>query len=82
MIAGPSEVLVMADASANPDWVAADLLAQAEHDVSEQSILVTDDAGMADAVAAAVERQLSVLPREAIARESWRISARFSLFPI
>jgi histidinol dehydrogenase len=71
MIAGPSEVLVMADASANPDWVAADLLAQAEHDVSAQSILITDDVALADAVEQAVERQLRTLPREAIARESW-----------
>lgn len=71
MIAGPSEVLIMADSDANPDWVAADLLAQAEHDPAAQSILVTDDAGLADAVAEAVERQLATLPRAAIARASW-----------
>jgi histidinol dehydrogenase len=71
MIAGPSEVLVVADAAANPDWVAADLLAQAEHDTSAQAILVTDDPPLADAVEAAVERQLSTLPRADIARASW-----------
>ncbi len=70
-IAGPSEVLVIADASANPEWIAADLLAQAEHDASAQSILITDDAALADRVAAAVERQLKLLSRESIAAESW-----------
>ncbi|MDP2356044.1 MAG: histidinol dehydrogenase [Beijerinckiaceae bacterium] len=72
MIAGPSEVLVIADATANPDWIAADLLAQAEHDTAAQAILITDDAGLADAVAQAVERQLSTLPRKDIAGASWR----------
>ncbi len=72
MIAGPSEVLIMADRTANPDWVAADLLAQAEHDAAAQSILITDDAALGDAVVAAVERQLSVLPRKEIASASWR----------
>lgn len=72
MIAGPSEVLILADAHANPDWVAADLLAQAEHDVAAQSILVTDSSDLADAVEAAVERALTTLPREEIARASWR----------
>lgn len=72
MIAGPSEVLIMADGDNDPDWVALDLLAQAEHDVSAQSMLITDDAGFADAVAAAVERQLKSLPRAAIAGASWR----------
>lgn len=72
MIAGPSEVLVLADDTANPDWVAADLLAQAEHDTAAQSILMTDDAGLADAVADAVERQLRTLPRADIAGASWR----------
>ncbi|MDE2364320.1 MAG: histidinol dehydrogenase [Hyphomicrobiales bacterium] len=71
MIAGPSEVLILADGSANPDWIAADLLAQAEHDAAAQSILVTDDAALADAVERAVEAQLSTLPREKIARASW-----------
>src|SRR5437763_2606845 len=63
MIAGPSEVLVVADAQANPTWIAADLLAQAEHDTAAQAILVTDDAVLADAVVAAVEAQLTNLPR-------------------
>jgi len=72
MIAGPSEVLVMADADNNPDWIAADLLAQAEHDASAQSILVTDDAGFADAVEAAVTGQLTGLARAGTAGESWR----------
>jgi histidinol dehydrogenase len=71
-IAGPSEVLVIADGDNDPDWIAADLLAQAEHDTAAQAILMTDDSAFADAVAAAVERQLAVLPRGAIASESWR----------
>ena len=70
-IAGPSEILVVADAQNNPDWIAADLLSQAEHDESSQSILITDDAKFADAVDAAVERALALLPREKIARASW-----------
>ncbi len=74
MIAGPSEVLVVADAHNDPDWIAADLLAQAEHDTSAQSILMTDSTEFADAVAAAVERQLTQLSRGEIAGESW---ARF-----
>jgi histidinol dehydrogenase len=72
MIAGPSEVVVMADATANPDWIAADLLAQAEHDTAAQSILVASDRGLADAVIASVERQLALLPRRDIAAASWR----------
>jgi histidinol dehydrogenase len=71
-IAGPSEVLVIADRHNDPEWIAADLLAQAEHDTAAQSILMTDDAAFADAVSAAVERQLKILPRGAIAAESWR----------
>jgi histidinol dehydrogenase len=71
MIAGPSEVLVIADDSANADWIAADLLAQAEHDANAQSILITDSARLADDVARAVEAQLTTLPRAAIARASW-----------
>ncbi|RDJ24917.1 histidinol dehydrogenase [Bosea caraganae] len=71
MIAGPSEVLVLADRSANPDWIAADLLAQAEHDESAQSILVTNDAALAAAVEKAVAAQLATLPRAAIAGRSW-----------
>ena len=70
-IAGPSEVLVIADRDNNPDWIAADLLAQAEHDTAAQAILMTDDEGLADAVEAAVTRQLSVLPRGNIAGDSW-----------
>jgi len=72
MIAGPSEVLVLADSSANPAWIAADLLAQAEHDTAAQSVLITDDAALADAVEQAVEDQLKTLPRAAIAGASWR----------
>ncbi|MDM9626348.1 histidinol dehydrogenase [Rhizobium sp. S152] len=72
MIAGPSEVLVIADKANNPDWVAADLLAQAEHDVSAQSILITDDAEFGRAVEAAVERQLQTLNRAETAAASWR----------
>ena len=71
MIAGPSEVLVIADASANPAWIAADLLAQAEHDTAAQSILITDSAELARDVERAVEAQLATLPREKIARASW-----------
>jgi histidinol dehydrogenase len=71
MIAGPSEVLIIADRSANPAWVAADLLAQAEHGGGAQSILVTTDADLADAVEREVERQLALLPREEIARDGW-----------
>ncbi|MEZ5776084.1 MAG: histidinol dehydrogenase [Hyphomicrobiaceae bacterium] len=72
MIAGPSEVLVIADRDNDPDWIAADLLAQAEHDRAAQSILVTDDAGFAAAVEAAVERQLAGLARGDIATASWQ----------
>ncbi|HWK66123.1 MAG TPA: histidinol dehydrogenase [Rhizobiaceae bacterium] len=72
MIAGPSEVLVVADGSNNPEWVAADLLAQAEHDTAAQSILITDDAGFGRSVEEAVERQLKMLPRAEIASASWR----------
>ncbi|MEW6767212.1 MAG: histidinol dehydrogenase [Pseudomonadota bacterium] len=71
MIAGPSEVLVIADKTANADWIAADLLAQAEHDVSAQSILITDDETLAKDVERAVETQLTTLPRGKIARASW-----------
>jgi histidinol dehydrogenase len=72
MIAGPSEVLIIADRDANPEWVAADLLAQAEHDTAAQAILITDDAAFADAVARAVDGQLKTLPRGAVAAASWR----------
>jgi histidinol dehydrogenase len=72
MIAGPSEVLILADKDSNPDWIAVDLLAQAEHDAAAQSILMTDDASLADAVEKAVAAQLTTLPRAAVAGASWR----------
>jgi histidinol dehydrogenase len=72
MIAGPSEVLILADGTGHPDWIAADLLAQAEHDESAQSILITDDAKLADEVERSVTTQLQSLPRAAIAGASWR----------
>ena len=72
MIAGPSEVLILADGDANPDWIAADLLAQAEHDVAAQSILITDSAKLADDVEKAVAAQLKTLPRAAVASASWQ----------
>lgn len=72
MLAGPSEVLVVADSGNNPDWIAADLLAQAEHDTAAQAILITDDAELAEAVEISVERQLGLLPRAQTARSSWR----------
>lgn len=71
MIAGPSEVLVIADEENNPDWVAADLLAQAEHDASAQSILITDNAAFGSRVEEAVLAQLKTLPRTEIASKSW-----------
>jgi histidinol dehydrogenase len=70
-IAGPSEILVVADGANDPAWIAADLLSQAEHDASSQSILITDDAVFADSVAAEVERQLVALPRRDIAARAW-----------
>ncbi len=72
MIAGPSEVLIIAGGGADPEWIAADLLAQAEHDAAAQSILIADNTDLACAVEAAVERQLGSLPREKIAAASWR----------
>ena len=72
MIAGPSEILVIADAGQNPDWIAMDLMSQAEHDESAQSILITPDAGLAEAVARAVEGLLGRLARREIAGASWR----------
>ncbi|MEL6213893.1 MAG: histidinol dehydrogenase, partial [Pseudomonadota bacterium] len=71
-VAGPSEILVVADADNDPDWIAADLLSQAEHDPSSQSILITDSADFAGAVAVAVAAQLDVSPRSAIAGAAWR----------
>jgi len=72
MIAGPSEVLILADKTGHPDWIAGDLLAQAEHDGSAQAIFITDDATLADAVERAVAAQLSSLPRAETAGSSWR----------
>ena len=71
MIAGPSEILVVADRDNDPVWIAADLLSQCEHDEASQAILITDDNGFAAEVAAAVERHLQALPRAGIARASW-----------
>lgn len=71
MVAGPSEILVVADAKNDPEWIAADLLSQAEHDPTSQSILFTDDAGFADSVAKAVDAQIATLATGAVARQSW-----------
>jgi histidinol dehydrogenase len=70
-VAGPSEILVIADGANDPEWIAADLLSQAEHDASSQSILITDDAAFADKVAVAAEKQIALLPRKDIASKSW-----------
>jgi histidinol dehydrogenase len=72
MIAGPSEILVIADKDNNPDWIAVDLLSQAEHDESAQSILITDNSDFANDVVAAVEKRLETLERRAVAAPSWR----------
>jgi histidinol dehydrogenase len=71
MVAGPSEIVVVADAQNDPDWIAADLLSQAEHDPTSQSILFTDNADFADQVSAAVDVQLTALSTGAVARQSW-----------
>jgi histidinol dehydrogenase len=81
MVAGPSEIVVVADGANDPDWIAADLLSQAEHDPTSQSILFTDDAAFADAVAAAVERALGTLTTEATARTSWSDNGAIILVP-
>ncbi len=81
MIAGPSEVLILADKHANPAWIAADLLAQAEHDAAAQSILITDDKALASAVEQAMEKQLATLPRSAVAGASWRDYGAIILVP-
>jgi histidinol dehydrogenase len=81
MIAGPSEILVIADKDNDPEWIAADLLSQAEHDPAAQAILIADDEGFADRVAAAVEKQLKTLPRARIARASWRDNGAVILVP-
>lgn len=73
MIAGPSEILVIADRANDPDWIAIDMMSQAEHDASAQAILITDDAAFGAAVARAVDRQLQRLRRAEIAGESWRV---------
>ena len=81
MIAGPSEVVVLADRTGDADWIAADLLAQAEHDAAAQSILITDDADLAAEVEGALERQLRTLPRAGIAAASWRDFGAVILVP-
>ena len=81
MVAGPSEIVVVADGANDPDWIAADLLSQAEHDPTSQSILFTDDAAFADAVAAAVARQIETLATGATARASWTGNGAIVLVP-
>jgi histidinol dehydrogenase len=81
VIAGPSEILVVAERGCDPDWIAADLLSQAEHDVQAQAILVTDSAELADRVAAAIHRLLAQLPRAEIARASWERHGAIVLVP-
>jgi histidinol dehydrogenase len=81
MIAGPSEILVIADKDNNPDWIALDLLSQAEHDESAQSILITDDADFASAVSASVDKFLQTLDRRDIAGASWRNYGAIILVP-
>ncbi|MBD8548240.1 histidinol dehydrogenase [Sphingomonas sp. CFBP 8760] len=81
MVAGPSEIVVVADALNDPEWTAADLLSQAEHDVTTQSILFTDDGAYADAVAAAVERQLDTLATGAVARIAWEANGAIVVVP-
>jgi len=81
MVAGPSEIVVVADGRNDPAWIAADLLSQAEHDPTSQSILFTDDAAFADAVAQAVEEQLGELATGARARQSWEANGAIILVP-
>lgn len=81
MIAGPSEVLIIADANNNPEWIAADLLAQAEHDVGAQAILITDNQDLADQVEIAVNTQLNALSRGNIAAQSWNDFGSIILVP-
>lgn len=80
-IAGPSEILVVADRDNDPDWIAADLLSQAEHDEAAQAILLTDDLSFAQAVAGCVQTQLGQLPRQTIARASWQNHGAIILVP-
>ncbi|OJU16871.1 MULTISPECIES: histidinol dehydrogenase [unclassified Sphingomonas] len=81
MVAGPSEIVVIADGANDPEWIAADLLSQAEHDVTTQSILFTEDAAFADRVAGAVERQLATLPTGETARVAWETNGAIILVP-
>lgn len=81
MVAGPSEIVVVADGKNDPEWIAADLLSQAEHDPTSQSILFTDDAGFADKVAAAVDAQIATLATGATARTSWDANGAIILVP-
>jgi histidinol dehydrogenase len=81
-LAGPSEIVVVADGANNPDWIAADLLSQAEHDPAAQSILITDDAGFADRVADAVQDQLKTLATGEDAAASWRDHGAIILAPL
>ena len=81
MVAGPSEIVVVADKNNDPSWIAADLLSQAEHDPTSQSILLTDDATFANAVAAAVEAELATLPADAAARASWSANGAIVIVP-
>ena len=81
LIAGPSEILVVADRHNDPQWIAADLLSQAEHDPSSQSVLIADDAAFADAVVRAVEAELMTLARAEIAGRSWRDNGAVILVP-
>jgi len=81
MVAGPSEIVVVADARNDPQWIAADLLSQAEHDTVTQSILFTDDASFADAVTAAVEEQLGTLATGAVARTAWDANGAMIVVP-
>jgi histidinol dehydrogenase len=80
-IAGPSEILVLADGGGDPGWIAADLLSQAEHDAQSQAVLVTDDPAFADRVADAIDRLLARLPRAEIARQSWERHGAIILVP-
>ena len=81
LIAGPSEILVVADAENDPAWIAADLLSQAEHDASSQSVLIADDAAFADAVTRAVDSELRTMARADIAGASWRDNGAIILVP-
>ncbi len=79
MVAGPSEIVVVADGENDPEWIAADLLSQSEHDPTSQSILLTDDAGFADRVAVAVDAQLATLATEKVARAAWQANGAIIL---